>query len=421
MHWTIERCTSIGLEEERLGSLAVLKLGFGSMGSYYSLMAGKLEIDYGKNWIEPHLLAMFREGDQVSFEQVIDGDDKEEKRCYQTTAGVLGTRLDLLGFTMRRAFLAFEEGMAELRSDEFYDGEYEYSLAEWQDKVRALALGEVVPPSDPILAVIQDYDGEHPMLGFPAPDARLVYRSVCNCLPGDTAIVLDYSELAMNGWVEDEGLVEKALDDIADSYLSSQRILVLVEGSTDRRVLEKCLDVRYPDLRDFFIFLDVVGKGGGASNLVERISTFASIKLKMRVVALLDNDAVGMDALRCLSRIELPSSFHVTALPDLELAKDYPTVGPNGQANANINGKAASIEIYLGNALLGPNGHFPPVIWKGPVPGVGSYQGEIESKAKVLDRFFGFMDRIQAGELAVGDYDWSGLDAICQRLFKAFV
>lgn len=46
-------------------------------------------------------------------------------------------------------------------------------------------------------------------------------------------------------------------------------------------------------------------------------------------------------------------------LPDLEFLKSYPTLGPNGLANMDINGVAASIELYLGNDVLRGDGFLP--------------------------------------------------------------
>lgn len=39
-------------------------------------------------------------------------------------------------------------------------------------------------------------------------------------------------------------------------------------------------------------------------------------------------------------------------LPDLEMCRHYPTIGPGGSSIDNINGRACSIEMFLGKAIL---------------------------------------------------------------------
>ena len=39
--------------------------------------------------------------------------------------------------------------------------------------------------------------------------------------------------------------------------------------------------------------------------------------------------------------------MRVARLPDLDCFRTFPTIGPNGRHHANINGRAAAIEVYL--------------------------------------------------------------------------
>lgn len=48
--------------------------------------------------------------------------------------------------------------------------------------------------------------------------------------------------------------------------------------------------------------------------------------------AIFDNDAAGHEALASLKSIALPSNIRAITLPDLEFARDYPTIGPHGQS-----------------------------------------------------------------------------------------
>ena len=48
-------------------------------------------------------------------------------------------------------------------------------------------------------------------------------------------------------------------------------------------------------------------------------------------------------------------------MPDIELANNYPTIGPNGEEYMNINGRACSIELFLGKDVLSEDGKYIPV------------------------------------------------------------
>jgi hypothetical protein len=53
----------------------------------------------------------------------------------------------------------------------------------------------------------------------------------------------------------------------------------------------------------------------------------------------------------------------------------------------NVNGQAASIELYLGRVALRTAGDLRPVRWGGYVAPVRAYQGEVEGKGEVESIF----------------------------------
>ncbi len=62
--------------------------------------------------------------------------------------------------------------------------------------------------------------------------------------------------------------------------------------------------------------------------------------------------------------------------------------GPPGEHISDINGRAVSIELFLGrHNLSAVDGTLIPVTWNGYVSSVGQYQGEINEKRRVLDLF----------------------------------
>lgn len=163
----------------------------------------------------------------------------------------------------------------------------------------------------------------------------------------------------------------------------NQKIIVLTEGSTDTLILSRSLDALYPHLRDFYSFVDFTASNlaGGAGALVSTIKAFIGLGIQNRTVALFDNDTAARDALRALSSVTLPDNIKIVQLPALDFARDYPTVGPQGRTNMDINGLACSIELYLGSDVLADREHgFVPIQWKGYNQTLGQYQGEILNK-----------------------------------------
>jgi hypothetical protein len=73
--------------------------------------------------------------------------------------------------------------------------------------------------------------------------------------------------------------------------------------------------------------------------------------------------------------------------PDTDLARHYPTIGPQGFHHADVNGRAAGIELYLGKAALSVDGALRPVRWTGYDQNAAKYQGEVEGKLEVQKAF----------------------------------
>jgi hypothetical protein len=74
-------------------------------------------------------------------------------------------------------------------------------------------------------------------------------------------------------------------------------------------------------------------------------------------------------------------------LPDIKLAKNYPTVGPTGFKRMNINGLACGIEMYLGVDILTKEDKFIPIQWKGYDEKEKKYQGDLSEKHYAQEEF----------------------------------
>jgi hypothetical protein len=112
------------------------------------------------------------------------------------------------------------------------------------------------------------------------------------------------------------------------------------------------------------------------------------------------NFSAGRQAHRQASALALPDNMMLVRLPDTDLARTYPTVGPQGEHVLDVNGQAASIELYLGRDVLTVNGALRPVRWTGYNQAARAYQGEVEGKTEVeaafLDTIATFTDPVEA-------------------------
>jgi hypothetical protein len=198
------------------------------------------------------------------------------------------------------------------------------------------------------------------------------------------------------------------------------KITLLTEGTTDSRILSASLNAFYPEARDLYSFVDFEGfrVEGGASPLARLLRGFAGAGLSDRFIAIFDNDAAGHEALTSLKRVALPSNIRAITLPDLEFARDYPTIGPTGKLNADINGAAVSIETFLGRDALIRDGELRPVRWSQWNSNAKRYQGEIDGKPEVSERYLAAIKKIQNPEVLRQKF--ADMDRLLCTIFDVF-
>jgi len=306
----------------------------------------------------------------------------------------------------------------------------------WMDAVREMmrrqrpdAYEEAAQPgeaTDPLLAyVLEDSGGD--LFGFPnseETDLRIIVRAVLGVVEPESEVVLDYTELLAGGFYSHEDdLKELALRDLREEYVVSERLIVLTEGSTDAEVLRRTLNVRYPHLKDYISFPDFHGSNaeGGTGALVNLVKGFAGSGVPSRVVALFDNDAAGEDARKKLGKTTLPDNVKVLSLPPLDYAKSYPTVGPQGTAEVDINGRACSLELYFGRDVLEDDkGNLAPVEWSGRVQSLGRYQGTVVGKAALKRKYLDVLSQAVNSRDARLEHDWGPMDLVFTAIFRAF-
>lgn len=206
----------------------------------------------------------------------------------------------------------------------------------------------------------------------------------------DDIAVLDISDLVEGGWLNDE--LENTDSDflIPQDEFIPEIPVILTEGITDIETLKKALHVIYPKLESNVRFLDTSFRPEtNSAAVVKMIKSFAAAGISNRILAILDNDAAASEAMTNLPRI-LPNNIKVIQYPELDLMKSYPTIGPQGEINMNVNGLAGSIEMYMGKDILTDNdGNLELVQWGGYMNRVKKYQGSLINKDTVNNRFKG--------------------------------
>ena len=157
--------------------------------------------------------------------------------------------------------------------------------------------------------------------------------------------------------------------------------------------------------------------GAGTVVLIRPAQTF----YERIILALFDNDTAARAAISNLDPDSLPSNIAVRRYPSSHLARDYPTLGPSGRAQMDVNGLAGSLELYLGQDVLRDDeGMFSPVQWTGYDRRIGAYQGAILDKQRVLDRFSEKLANCEARPDQISHYDWEGIEAIIDTMRSAF-
>ena len=83
----------------------------------------------------------------------------------------------------------------------------------------------------------------------------------------------------------------------------------------------------------------------------------------------------------------MPSTIMPICLPNIDLAYNYPTVGPEGFHESNINENAVGIELFLGRSCLTVDGDLTRVRWTGFDKSTGGYSGAVEAKTQVMENY----------------------------------
>ena len=154
-------------------------------------------------------------------------------------------------------------------------------------------------------------------------------------------VSLDVSDLKVGGYLEEDVALcasRRSSNGVQPPGLAPT--VIMAEGSSDIRIFQRSLEALFPERQDYFSFFNhsELNVDGGANYLIKFLKAFGAARVPLRLVAIFDNDAAGIQAFHQAKRLGLPRSMIVLRLPDTDLARAYPTVGPQGNHIVDVNG-----------------------------------------------------------------------------------
>ncbi|MBE4910181.1 hypothetical protein IMZ08_19265 [Bacillus luteolus] len=415
------------------------------MGHYATLTVNGFELYSSKSFVNPELMTLFRESDK-QIQNWID-EDNEELVSYRYVNSVknIKLRLDIMGFNLNNSHNDFITN----NDYEYYVPVYEdeqiedqvlsgYTFDSWLKAMENIIFNKFSiyelkdkfcnfkKNNSPIetYILIEHFDGES-FFGFESSDIRFVIRSLLELFSDEDKFILDYSDLIDGGYCDEtDELSQESIDLLSKSSLANQKTIIITEGSSDISIIKRTMKVLYPDVLEYYSFMDfsTPKASGSAASLVNYLKGFIGSGINNKVIGLFDNDTAAIDAVKNLKNINIPSNIKILHYPELDIANHYPTLGPTGTIKTNVNGLAGSIELYLGTDILMDNqNNFTPIQWKGYNSSLNQYQGEIVDKDLLLKKYYDLLDDIEKGKLPnLEIHDWSGMEKIFDMIFKAF-
>jgi hypothetical protein len=364
------------------------------MGSFsYMTVAGYPTFDNKNEYYDEVVNLIFQPEDYITeyrpykaknklvWGDAYDNEVKEyEFKGFRQTVGICLKRLEIYGYSLSTAQ---KEWSAVRKSvlDQYYLPDYDFQLKKISFAAYYRELLNVI--SNKIINYEQARDTLQNILisdnlVIPGLSIGNALYAILSAVPFNEIVEYELSDVIEAGWVTRD----------PPNSITFEKIIVLTEGRTDADILSKSLKMLFPALHPYYQFMDFGGLKveGGASALVRTVKTFAGARVSHPIIAIFDNDTAGISELEKLPK-QLPANIRAMKLPDIKLAKKYPTIGPSGSKHMNINGLACGIEVYLGAEVLKNNGTFYPIRWNNYDTTLEKYHGAFEAKNEIQKRF----------------------------------
>ena len=406
------------------------------MGTYITLDIGNFEVDWGKNSNFFDHSPLFRPSDVKEIPYLYAKNVVHKQEGYARKLSQMSCRLDLLGYDYASAesmynrdvleymdsgysiTLPFEAyckavrkidisnpDMTKMENVDFSDrknlGLYVAKCVLEQSEIKDLPCAEVISGREVYRTPLDAT--EHFLRHL---DPYIILRLLAdNPASGELEVCWRYFDVVSDGWVDREHVVKE--------LAAENKILLVTEGTSDALVLRKSIEELYPDISDFFDFIEVTEKFPftGTGNLYNFCVALCQIKIQNKVMVVFDNDTAGIEKYRKALELIRPDSFMITRLPDHADFSEFPTIGPHGESIDDINGRAVAIECFLD---LCSTEFLPRVRWGSYNKGERKYQGELEQKDEYVRVF-------KSTDLTSGEYNTAKLRYLIDWLIDEWI
>jgi len=417
-----------------------------NMGSYATVAINSKTLFWYKNKVNPELMSLFDTNEKITlkglpaFEYLdrlnindYNPEDIEgvEINVYTSSAGILKKRLNILGFSESLVKSVFETCKRE-KIDLCHEMIDSYTSDDKNSSVIDIVeiykkeLNEIKDLEfNDWLSSIREYKNDPDIFNYKngplelieSANERVALYAVLESFEPESVVELDVSDLYDGGWISDEVDDNNSVD--ISWNISVSPPIILTEGVFDRSVLVDTISLLHPEISQSIKFLNTDYKTeGGASAVIKILKSFAAAGISNRILAILDNDTAAREAISTLN-IKLPDHFKIILLPEYALLKDYPCIGPQGENNADVNGLAASIELYLGKDVLSnEDASLVPIQWTGYSTSLKSYQGSIIDKAIIQKRYKNKIKEARSNPSLIAEQDWSGVELIIENIIE---
>ncbi len=388
------------------------------MGSYISLGVGELELDWGKNFGFRDYSKLFLPTDKKDIPYYYAYNEVILKPGYSTSLGRVKNRLELLGYSLQKLNSHFQEyndnypdylEQPEISFETMLAIFSKINIKDYKNKKEDgdYDLGEYVIENIFLNETFKDLkdhiDIKDKDIGayFENLDPLFTLRLLIEN-PNNLAMNLEWrtQDVIDGGWTNEK--------EIFVGVEEADKFLIVTEGSSDTFIIKKCLELLKPDILDFFTFVDMEDNYPftGTGNLYRFCQGLTSIRIQNKTLVLFDNDLEGLDKFNKTNNLNLPSQMKIMKLPELEEFTNFLTVGPTGETNENINGKAVAIECFLD--LTKSN---PKIRWTNYNKDFNAYQGSLENKDDYVRKF-------KSVKTANDNYDFTKLTRLLDEIYK---
>lgn len=409
------------------------------MGQEITLEVDRFTLDWAKNYLGSNHSALFLESDVQQVPYYYAENAIEMKEGFARKLSSVKSRLDLLGYSLQSlpgkfhctvasfvrdhpwANISYEHLQSVVSSVdismvsrnqvvkgyEFYEFlahrifEEPCNRLSFEDFAIFLKACEILPGDDATDdAAFRRWRGHLFLSFFQDFDPYIIIRLLAeNKANADCLVQWKYADLVEGGYVELEEIFTPLPDDA--------KILIVTEGSSDSFVIRRSLQSLRPDIANFFYFVDMQKNYPftGSGSLFNFCQGLSRIAIQNKVLVVFDNDAAGVENYQRSRALSRPRNLHICKLPDHPNFTAFPTVGPDGDATANINGAAVAIECFLDMRMM----PCPRVRWSSYAEKLQRYQGAIEGKESLVEAF-------TAATLTDGSYDTSRLEFLLDFL-----